>query len=89
MGMQRVFGQLGTRFNMSLQGPRAQIDRKLYKEHMQETLFNYPNLEVRAGSIFDLVLDHTAVSTGPTGPTLAVQGVRLGNEPLFASRYLD
>jgi len=86
--MQRVLGQLGTRLNMSLQGPRAQIDRNLYRDHMQETLFNYPNLDVRAGSIFDLVLDRTVVSTGPAGPTFAVQGVRLGNEPLFASRHL-
>lgn len=56
---------------------------------MQETLFNYPNLDVRAGSVFDLVLDHTTASTGPGGPTLAVQGVRLGNNPLFVSKHLD
>ena len=86
--MQRVFGQLDTRLNMSLQGPRAQIDRKLYKHHMQETLFNYPNLDVYAGSVFDLVLDHTAAPPGPIGPTLAVRGVRLGNKLLFASRHL-
>ena len=72
---------------MSFQGPRAQIDRKLYKHHMQEALFNYPNLDVRAGSAFDLVLDHTAVSTGPAGPTSAVRGIRLGNELLFASAH--
>jgi len=70
---------------MGFQGPRAQIDRKLYKHHMQEALFNYPNLDVRAGSAFDLVLDHTAVSTGPAGPTSAVRGIRLGNELMFAS----
>lgn len=69
---------------MSLQGPRAQIDRKLYKYHMQEALFNYPNLDVRAGSVFDLVLDHTASSTGSAGPTSEVRGVRLGNKLLFA-----
>jgi len=87
--MHRVLGQLGTRLNMSLQGPRAQIDRKLYKYHMQETLFNYPNLDVRAGSVLDLVLDHTADSTGPAGPTFAVRGVRLGNKLPFASRRSD
>lgn len=87
--MQRVLGLLNTRLNINLQGPRAQIDRKLYKHHMQETLFNYQNLDVRAGSVFDLVLDYTTASTGPAGPTSAVQGVRLGNEPLFASKHLD
>ena len=42
-----------------MQGPRAQIDRKLYKKYMQHTLLRYPNLDVRAGSVFDLVLNHT------------------------------
>ena len=56
---------------------------------MQETLFNYPNLDVRAGSVFDLVLDRGPASTGPAGPTFAVRGVRLGNKPQIASRRLD
>lgn len=51
---------------------------------MQETLFNYPNLDVRAGSVFDLVLDHRSASTGPAGPTYAVRGIRLGNKPPIA-----
>lgn len=38
-------------------GPRAQMDRKLYKRHMQEILFNYPNLDVRAAGVFDLIVD--------------------------------
>ena len=84
MGMQRVLGKFGTRLNTSIQGPRAQIDRKLYKRHMQETLFNYPNLDVCAGSVFDLVLDRAAASDGPAGPTFAIHGIRLGNKLLFA-----
>lgn len=35
------------------------MDRKLYKKHMQHTLLHYPNLDVRAGSVFDLILNHT------------------------------
>ena len=84
--MQQVLGILDIRLNVSLQGPRAQIDRKLYKHHMQETLFNYPNLDVRAGSAFDLVLDHTTASTGPVP---AVRGVRLGNKLLVVSEHSD
>lgn len=37
-------------------GPRAQIDRKLYKLHMQSALKNYPNLSLMAGTVHDLVL---------------------------------
>ncbi|KAF7986683.1 hypothetical protein HWV62_20190 [Athelia sp. TMB] len=39
-------------------GPRAQIDRVLYKKNMHDILFNYPNLDVRAGSVFDLIFSH-------------------------------
>ncbi|KAI8349409.1 glucose inhibited division protein A-domain-containing protein [Blakeslea trispora] len=38
-------------------GPRAQIDRKLYKKHLHEFLENYPNLTIQAGSVSDLVLN--------------------------------
>ncbi|EMD31172.1 hypothetical protein CERSUDRAFT_69512 [Gelatoporia subvermispora B] len=59
-------------------GPRAQVDRKLYKRHMQETLHGYPNLDIRAGSAFDLVFDHSVAesSTNPS-PWGTIQGVRL------------
>ncbi|KAG6906900.1 hypothetical protein DXG01_011454 [Tephrocybe rancida] len=45
------------------QGPRAQIDRTLYKKNMQEALHDYPGLDIRAGSVFDLVFDHSDSST--------------------------
>ena len=34
-----------------VQGPRAQIDRKLYKREMQAALKNYPNLAIRTASV--------------------------------------
>ena len=38
-------------------GPRAQIDRDLYKQHLQNELFNHtPNLSIIAGSVEDLIL---------------------------------
>ncbi|KAJ7472002.1 glucose inhibited division protein A-domain-containing protein [Mycena latifolia] len=40
-------------------GPRAQIDRKLYKKHMQRAIHKQPNLDIRAGSVLDLVFDHS------------------------------
>ena len=52
---------------------------------MQKTLFNYPNLDVRAGSVFDLILDHTAAeSNGTAGPNFILNGIRLGNKLPFA-----
>ena len=74
---------------MIIQGPRAQIDRKLYKRHMQDTLFNYPNLGVRAGSVFDLILNHTAASNRTAGPNFVLRGIRLGNKLFFDSTILN
>ena len=38
-------------------GPRAQIDRSLYKQHLQHELFcNTPNLQVMVASVEDLLL---------------------------------
>ncbi|KAJ7485075.1 mitochondrial translation optimization protein [Mycena galericulata] len=44
-------------------GPRAQMDRKLYKKHMQRAILEQPNLDLRAGSVFYLVLDHSQSSS--------------------------
>lgn len=41
---------------------------------MQETLHNYPNLDIRSASVHDLIFDH--LSTDGTWGT--VSGVRLG-----------
>ncbi|KAI9065742.1 glucose-inhibited division protein A subfamily [Trametes sanguinea] len=55
--------------------PRAQVDRKLYKKHMQEALHRYPNLDIRAGSVFDLVLSPPSTSYGL--PRSEIRGVKL------------
>lgn len=39
-----------------IQGPRAQIDRKLYQKHMREELENYPNLSIIPGSVADIII---------------------------------
>ncbi|KAF8966124.1 glucose inhibited division protein A-domain-containing protein [Flammula alnicola] len=59
-------------------GPRAQIDRQLYKENMQKLLFDYPGLDVRAGSVFDLIFDPD--SDNPWGK---VTGVKLENKDII------
>lgn len=46
-------------------GPRAQIDRKLYKKEIQKELFNNtPNLEVIYTSVDDLIIDEMNKCTG-------------------------
>ena len=38
-------------------GVRAQIDRKLYKTHLQEALKEVENLTIAQGSVEDLLID--------------------------------
>ncbi|MBQ4875232.1 MAG: tRNA uridine-5-carboxymethylaminomethyl(34) synthesis enzyme MnmG [Rickettsiaceae bacterium H1] len=43
-------------------GPRAQADRKLYRENMQNIILNYPNLNVLEAIIEDLIIENSQVT---------------------------
>lgn len=65
------------------QGPRAQIDRKLYKKHLQLYLNEYPNLTIQSGSVSDLVLNDNVTEEEQQrmiskGASQIVKGVKLG-----------
>ena len=51
------------------------MDRKLYKKNIQDVVHNYPNLDIRAGSVFDVVLDQSDNTLGRWEKTA---GVKLG-----------
>jgi tRNA uridine 5-carboxymethylaminomethyl modification enzyme len=62
--MARVIDRAGIQFRLlnkrkgpAVQGPRAQADRKLYRQAMQEIILNYPNLEVMAGGAGDILIE--------------------------------
>ena len=61
--MGRLIDRAGIQYRMlnaskgpAVRGPRAQADRKLYREAMQEILFAYPNLEILEGGAEDLII---------------------------------
>lgn len=69
--MGRVIDQSGIQFRMlnaskgpAVRGPRAQADRKLYREAMQALLSDYPNLTLIEGAAEDLILDDAGAVAG-------------------------
>uniref|UniRef100_A0A224Z2E0 tRNA uridine 5-carboxymethylaminomethyl modification enzyme n=1 Tax=Rhipicephalus zambeziensis TaxID=60191 RepID=A0A224Z2E0_9ACAR len=54
----------------AVRGPRAQIDRGLYKRHIQSYLKNQRNLTIICGTVEDLVLQETAEGSRCIGITL-------------------
>ena len=61
--MGRVTDKAGIQFRMlnaskgaAVRGPRTQADRKLYREAMQDEIFNTPNLTVIEGEVEDILL---------------------------------
>ncbi|KAF7921155.1 uncharacterized protein EAE98_008581 [Botrytis deweyae] len=59
----RIIDKAGVQFKVlnrkkgpAVWGPRAQIDRDLYKKHMREELEAYPNLSIVTGSVADIII---------------------------------
>ena len=60
---------------LNIQGPRAQMDRTLYKRAVQSALARTPNLTTLAASVHDLVLAPLSSSSSLTHQSVA--GIRL------------
>jgi tRNA uridine 5-carboxymethylaminomethyl modification enzyme len=74
--MGRMADRAGIQFRMlnrskgaAVRGPRAQIDRRLYREAMQAELAATPNLEIVAEAVEDLIVEggRVAGAVGATG----------------------
>lgn len=82
--MARVADKSGIQFRMlnrskgpAVWGPRAQIDRKLYRTAMQAEILNHPNLDVIADGVEDLIVeaDKVAGVIGESGARYAAGAV--------------
>ena len=56
-------------------GPRAQIDRALYKRHMREEMMDYRGLDVKEGKVADIIVDRSpaAIAEGRHGKIIGVR----------------
>ena len=72
-----------------VKGPRALIDRKLYKKYMQDELLNYPNLTVKQGSVADIIINKNEHSSRNTeGHYGHVTGIKLESGEEILTRHL-
>ncbi|EDW10308.1 protein MTO1 homolog, mitochondrial [Drosophila mojavensis] len=72
---------LNKRRGPAVWGPRAQIDRQLYKRAVQQELFSMPNLQIRAASVDNLQIDADESTSNGT----RCNGVLLENGELVRS----
>lgn len=88
----RITDKAGIQFRMlnrkkgpAVWGPRAQIDRALYKKHMREEMLNYPGLRVKEGKVADIIVDRSpaAIAEGRHGN---ITGVRLESGEVIHAR---
>lgn len=82
--MGRMADKAGIQFRMlnrskgpAVWGPRAQIDRRLYRDAMQAELADYPNLVLIEDGVEDLIVEdgHTAGVVGMTGQAYRARSV--------------
>ncbi|KAK4223701.1 glucose inhibited division protein A-domain-containing protein [Podospora fimiseda] len=80
----RIIDKAGVQFKIlnrkkgpAVWGPRAQIDRALYKKHMREELTSYPNLSVVLGKVADIITAELVDDASGDGTKSKITGVRL------------
>ncbi|OAA37471.1 vacuolar protein sorting-associated protein 45 [Metarhizium rileyi] len=88
----RIIDKAGIQFHMlnrskgpAVWGPRAQIDRKLYKKYMREELESYPNLSIVLAHVSDIVLSEFEVPLAQ-GTTKSIAGVRLDSGQVLPAK---
>ncbi len=74
------FRMLNTSKGPAVRGPRAQMDRKLYKQHMQQLLAAVPGLEIVDGAVTNVLLE--ANHGGSASANKAIAGIMLASGTL-------
>ncbi|KIW73125.1 tRNA uridine 5-carboxymethylaminomethyl modification enzyme GidA [Phialophora macrospora] len=80
----RIIDRAGIQFRMlnikkgpAVWGPRAQIDRDLYKKYMREEMLSTPNLSVVEGKVADIIVSRDNIDSNDAISQGRITGIRL------------
>ncbi|KAK5560012.1 Mitochondrial Translation Optimization [Exophiala xenobiotica] len=82
------FRMLNRRKGPAVWGPRAQIDRDLYKRYMREEMLSTPNLSVLEGKVADIIVSQDALDPGDTLSKGRITGVRLEDGQIIPTSHV-
>lgn len=92
----RIIDKAGIQFRVlnkkkgpAVWGPRAQIDRDLYKKHMREEILSTPGLNVLEGKVADIIVSREGISEDDKVSKGRITGIRLeGGQVIPASHVI-
>lgn len=91
----RIVDKAGIQFRMlnrskgpAVWGPRAQIDRALYKRYMREEMLSTPNLSVLEGKVADINVSQDALDPSDTLSKGRITGVRLEDGQIIPTSHV-
>ena len=91
----RIIDKAGIQFRMlnkkkgpAVWGPRAQIDRDLYKKHMREEMLSTPNLSVLEGKVADIVVSREGVAADDKVSQGKITGIRLEDGQVIPASHV-
>jgi len=80
----RIIDKAGIQFRMlnvkkgpAVWGPRAQIDRDLYKRYMREEMLSTPNLSILEGKVADIIVSKENIDPNDSVSQGRITGIRL------------
>lgn len=92
----RIIDKAGIQFRIlnkkkgpAVWGPRAQIDRDLYKRYMRDEILSTPHLSVLEGKVADIIVSREGISEDDKVSTGKITGIRLEDGQIIpASRVV-
>ncbi|KIW88663.1 tRNA uridine 5-carboxymethylaminomethyl modification enzyme GidA [Cladophialophora bantiana CBS 173.52] len=91
----RIIDKAGIQFRMlnikkgpAVWGPRAQIDRDLYKKYMREEMLSTPNLSILEGKVADIIVSRENIDAGDKVSQGRITGIRLEDGQVIPASHV-